>query len=84
MRLRCAQIPELAVGLHFTLTLGKPVGNTPSLTREGLLGKWIWDLAAQGSLPLEEIADELACQYARLSRCLASRRHTSTVIIMCI
>ncbi|MFC6122223.1 chitin disaccharide deacetylase [Phytobacter sp. SCO41] len=61
----CEQVPELAVGLHFTLTLGKPVGNTPSLTREGKLGKWIWDLAAQGSLPLQEIADELACQYAR-------------------
>ncbi|AKL11650.1 TPA: chitin disaccharide deacetylase [Kluyvera intermedia] len=60
-----AQIPALAVGLHFTLTLGKPVGNTPFLTREGLLGKGIWDLAAQDALPLEEIADELACQYAR-------------------
>lgn len=60
-----AQVPELAVGLHFSLTLGKPVGRAPSLTREGQLGKWIWDLAAQGSLPLDEIADELACQYAR-------------------
>lgn len=59
------QVPELAVGLHFTLTLGKPVGNTPSLTREGQLGKWVWDMAAQGSLPLDEIADELACQYSR-------------------
>lgn len=59
------QVPELAVGLHFTLTLGKPVGDAPSLTRDGLLGKWIWDLAAQGSLPLQEVADELACQYAR-------------------
>lgn len=59
------QVPELAVGLHFTLTLGKPVGKTPSLTREGQLGKWVWDMAAQGSLPLDEIADELACQYSR-------------------
>ncbi len=59
------QVPELAVGLHFTLTLGKPVGNTPSLKREGQLGKWVWDMAAQGSLPLDEIADELACQYSR-------------------
>lgn len=60
-----SQVPELAIGLHFTLTLGKSVGNTPSLTRDGVFGKWIWDLAAQDNLPLDEIADELASQYAR-------------------
>lgn len=60
-----AQLPELAVGLHFSLTLGKPIGSMPSLTRDGQLGKWVWDLAAQNCLPLDEIADELARQYAR-------------------
>ncbi|HHT0963796.1 TPA: chitin disaccharide deacetylase [Klebsiella pneumoniae] len=41
--------PELAVGMHFVLTLGK----------------WIWQQAEEDSLPLEEIAHELACQYRR-------------------
>lgn len=58
-------VPELGVGLHFSLTLGKPVGLRPSLTRDGLLGKWIWEQADAGTLPLDEIADELACQYDR-------------------
>jgi predicted glycoside hydrolase/deacetylase ChbG (UPF0249 family) len=58
-------VPELGVGLHFTLTLGKPVGQLPSLTRDGLLGKWLWERASAGTLPLAEIADELECQYTR-------------------
>ena len=58
-------VPELGVGLHFTLTLGKPVGRLPSLTRDGVLGKWLWDQAEAGTLPLDEIADELECQYTR-------------------
>ncbi len=58
-------VPELGVGLHFSLTLGKPVGGLPSLTRDGLLGKWLWEQADAGTLPLDEIADELACQFER-------------------
>ncbi|HHG8772541.1 TPA: chitin disaccharide deacetylase [Raoultella planticola] len=60
---RC--VPELGVGMHFVLTLGEPLSAMPGLTREGRLGKWIWQMAEEGSLPLEEIAHELACQYRR-------------------
>ncbi|SUH37859.1 Cellobiose phospho transferase system YdjC-like protein [Salmonella enterica subsp. enterica] len=37
----------------------------PGLTRDGLLGKWIWQMAEEDTLPLDEIAHELACQYQR-------------------
>lgn len=58
-------LPELGVGIHFVLTLGMPLTPMPGLTREGLLGKWIWEMAEQGTLPLEEIARELDCQFNR-------------------
>lgn len=57
--------PELAVGMHFVLTLGEPLTPMPGLTREGKLGKWIWQVAEEDALPLDEIARELACQYQR-------------------
>ncbi|MEN0616865.1 chitin disaccharide deacetylase [Klebsiella indica] len=57
--------PELAVGMHFVLTLGEPLSAMPGLTREGRLGKWIWEMAEAGNLPLDEIAYELECQFAR-------------------
>ena len=58
-------VPELAVGMHFTLTLGEPLSSMPGLTRAGRLGKWIWQMAEEDSLPLDEIARELTCQYHR-------------------
>lgn len=58
-------VPELGVGMHFVLTLGMPLSSMPGLTREGQLGKWIWTQAEQGTLPLEEIARELDCQFNR-------------------
>lgn len=58
-------LPELGVGMHFVLTLGMPLTSMPGLTREGQLGKWIWEMAEQGALPLEEIARELDCQFNR-------------------
>ena len=58
-------LPDLGVGMHFVLTLGMPLTAMPGLTRDGLLGKWIWDMAEQGTLPLEEIARELDCQFNR-------------------
>lgn len=58
-------LPALGVGMHFVLTLGKPVSEMPGLTRDGLLGKWIWQMAEEDTLPLDEIAHELACQYQR-------------------
>ena len=58
-------LPDLGVGMHFVLTLGMPLTAMPGLTRDGLLGKWIWEMAEQGTLPLEEIARELDCQFNR-------------------
>lgn len=60
-----ARNPDLAVGMHFVLTLGQPFSPMPHLVREGELGKWIWEMADQGTLPLDEIAQELECQFAR-------------------
>lgn len=59
------EVPELGVGMHFVLTLGMPLSPMPGLTRDGQLGKWIWERAEQGALPLEEIARELECQFNR-------------------
>ena len=58
-------LPELGVGMHFVLTLGMPLTPMPGLTREGQLGKWIWQMAEQGTLPLDEITRELDCQFNR-------------------
>lgn len=60
---RCA--PDLAVGIHFVLTQGESLSAMPGLTRKGRLGKWIWQMAEEGNLPLNEIAYELECQYQR-------------------
>ena len=46
-------IPELAVGMHFVLTLGRPLTAMPGLTRDGVRGKWIWQMAEEDTLPLE-------------------------------
>ncbi len=59
------ELPGLGVGLHFTLTMGKPLSPLPSLTREGVLGKWVWQMAEEGNLPLDEIRVELHAQYQR-------------------
>ncbi|WP_435954312.1 chitin disaccharide deacetylase [Dryocola sp. BD626] len=61
-----AAYPKLAVGMHFVLTLGRPLTAMPGLVREkGELGKWIWEQAEAGKLPLDEIKQELECQFAR-------------------
>ncbi len=57
--------PELAVGMHFVLTLGRPLTPMPGLVRNDVLGKWIWEQAEAETLPLDEIERELACQFAR-------------------
>ena len=59
------ELPELGVGMHFVLTLGLPLSPMPGLTRDGQLGKWIWEMAEQDALPLDEIARELDCQFNR-------------------
>lgn len=58
-------LPSLATGMHFVLTLGEPLTAMPGLTREGKLGKWLWQMAEEDTLPLEEIRRELAAQYVR-------------------
>ncbi|PAN93868.1 chitooligosaccharide deacetylase [Enterobacter cloacae] len=58
------EVPDLGVGMHFVLTLGMPLSAMPGLTRDGQLGKWIWEMA-EDALPLEEIARELDCQFNR-------------------
>ncbi|WP_417313660.1 chitin disaccharide deacetylase [Enterobacter sp.] len=59
------EVPGLGVGMHFVLTLGMPLSPMPGLTRDGQLGKWIWEMAEQDALPLDEIARELDCQFNR-------------------
>ncbi|MBU9812077.1 chitin disaccharide deacetylase [Rahnella sp. SL6] len=56
---------DLAVGMHFVLTLGRPLSPMPGLVRDGELGKWIWEMAGQGTLPLDEIRHELQSQFDR-------------------
>ncbi|MRT11239.1 chitin disaccharide deacetylase [Enterobacteriaceae bacterium RIT711] len=61
-----AKHPGLAIGMHFVLTLGRPLSAMPGLVDEkGELGKWIWQRAEEDTLPLAEIEQELACQFAR-------------------
>ncbi|QJU26865.1 chitin disaccharide deacetylase [Escherichia coli] len=60
-----AETPQLGVGLHFVLSYGAALTDMPSLTREGRLGKWIWEVAEQGQLNLGEIEQELSSQYQR-------------------
>ncbi|AYN26776.1 cellobiose phosphotransferase system protein [Buttiauxella ferragutiae ATCC 51602] len=61
-----AKHPGLAIGMHFVLTLGRPLSAMPGLVDEkGELGKWIWQRAEEGTLPLAEIEHELACQFAK-------------------
>lgn len=60
-----ACVPQLGVGLHFVLSFGRPLTDMPSLARDGMLGKWVWEVAEQGALRTEDVACELACQYQR-------------------
>lgn len=60
-----AQMPQLGVGLHFVLSFGCPLTDMPSLARDGMLGKWVWEVAEQGTLNSQEVERELACQYQR-------------------
>lgn len=60
-----ADYPLLGVGLHFVLSYGRPLSAMPSLVREGHLGKWVWEVAKQGSLADEDIVAELHQQFDR-------------------
>ncbi len=76
--------PSLAIGMHFVLTMGKPLTAMPGLTRDGVLGKWIWQLAEEDALPLEEITQELASQYCVSLSYLDANLRILIAIIMCI
>ncbi len=76
--------PSLAIGMHFVLTMGKPLTAMPGLTRDGVLGKWIWQLAEEDALPLEEITQELVSQYLRFIELLDANLRILIAIIMCI
>lgn len=56
------EYPSLAVGMHFVLTTGIPFSSMPSLTRNGILGKWLLEIDSS-DLPLDEIEQELHRQY---------------------
>lgn len=59
-----AQYLTLPVGMHFVLTYGHPLTAMPSLTNvNGELGKWLWQRAETGTLDLNEIVQELECQF---------------------
>lgn len=59
-------MPTLPIGMHFVLTLGQPLSPMPGLVRDNNeLGKWIWEMSEAGTLPLDEIEQELACQFER-------------------
>lgn len=56
------EYPSLAVGMHFVLTAGIPFSLMPSLTHNGILGKWLCEIDPS-DLPLDEIEQELHQQY---------------------
>lgn len=58
------QNPDLGVGLHFVLTLGKPLTNVPSLVnQDGDLDKGLWQKVEQGSINPAEVRQELEAQF---------------------
>ncbi len=69
--------------MHFVLTMGKTTA-MPGLTRDGV-GKWIWQLAEEDALPLEEITQE----FLPVSICVSlsyldANLRILIAIIMCI
>lgn len=58
--------PELDVGLHFVLTLGRPLSDAPSLVGDdGDFNKEIWDKAINNQIVISEVEKELECQYQK-------------------
>lgn len=76
--------PSLAIGMHFVLTMGKPLTAMPGLTRDGVLGKWIWQLAEEDALPLEEITQEPPVSICVSLSYLDANLRILIAIIMCI
>lgn len=78
------EVPELGVGMHFVLTLGMPLSPMPGLTRDGQLGKWIWELAEQGLCRLKRLHASWTVSSTASLMCLVRRRRISTAITTCI
>lgn len=76
--------PSLAIGMHFVLTMGKPLTAMPGLTRDGVLGKWIWQLAEEDALPLEEITQGSPVSICVSLSYLDANLRILIAIIMCI
>lgn len=76
--------PSLAIGMHFVLTMGKPLTAMPGLTRDGVLGKWIWQLAEEDALPLEELLRSLPVSICVSLSYLDANLRILIAIIMCI
>lgn len=62
VQLSCDEL-SLVIGMYFVLTMGKLLIAMLGLTCDGVLGKWIWQLAEEDALLLEEITQELVSQY---------------------
>lgn len=77
-----ADFPLLGVGLHFVLSFGAPLSSMPSLEREGMLGKWLWQAAAQGKIQDDELVTELHRQYEGFVRLFDERLRILIAITM--
>lgn len=77
-------LPDLGVGMHFVLTLGMPLTAMPGLTREGVLGKWIWERAEEGTLPWRRSPANWTVSSIASSISSGANRPISTAIITCI
>lgn len=75
--------PSLAIGMHFVLTMGKPLTAMPGLTRDGVLGKWIWQLTKEDALPLESTQEGLSVSIC-VSLSYLDANRILIAIIMCI
>ena len=68
------QYPKLSVGIHFNLTVGKPLTNCPSLCKEdGTFNKG--NLKNSDHVKMEEIRQELQAQYDRFVEVTGQKPH---------
>lgn len=56
---------SLVIGMYFVFIMGKLLIVMSGLIRDGVLGKWIWQLVEEDVLSLEEIIQEFVSQYLR-------------------
>lgn len=78
------EVPELGVGMHFVLTLGMPLSPMPGLTRDGQLGKWIWEQRSRALCRSKRLPASWSVSSTALLTRLVRRRRTSTAITTCI